>query len=100
MTTANFHTGATTLHVEDVHAERAARPHKEYKHRIARHQDAEDVMRQIQINIEAAGSSPELRRYRRAVLKGMRAALWIIEAKPTIEEMAKMLKDEVYGRST
>lgn len=101
MPTANYHLDSRTLCVEDVHASPPVRADKrECKHRIARFQDVEDVLRQLQLNIESAGSSPELRRYRRAVLRGFRAALWIIEAKPTIEELAKMLKDEVYGRST
>lgn len=97
MPTATFTLGTDTLHVEDVHSARTARQRYEHRNRPARPGDVEAILRQLQADIELGGS-PEVRRYRRAVLRGFRAALWAVLDKPGVAELAAALRSEVFNR--
>lgn len=97
MVTANYHLDSTTLHIEDVHGSRIARERYEHRNRPARPGDVEAILRQLQADVEAGGS-PEVRRYRRAVLRGFRAALWAVLDKPGVAELAAALRSEVFNR--
>lgn len=99
MVTANCSLDSTTLHIEDVHGSRIARERYEHRNRPARPGDVEAILRQLQADVEAGGS-PEVRRYRRAVLRGFRAAAWALMEKPGCSELAAALRAEIFRRST
>lgn len=99
MPTATFTLGTDTLHVEDVHSSRIARERYEHRNRPARPGDIEAILRTLQADIELGGS-PEVRRYRRAVMRGFRAALWAVLDKPGCSELAAALRAEIFRRST
>ncbi|CAD5377436.1 hypothetical protein OF001_U20363 [Pseudomonas sp. OF001] len=98
MPTATFTLDGTTLHVEDVHSARTARERYEHRNRPARPGDIEAILRSLQADIELGGSE-EVRRYRRAVLRGFRAALWAVLDKPGVAELAAALRAEIFRRS-
>lgn len=97
MVTANFTLGTDTLHIEPQGSPVPHRQRYEHRNRPARPGDIEAILRQLQVDVELGGS-PEVRRYRRAVLRGFRAALWAVLDKPGVAELAAALRAEIFRR--
>ena len=82
------------LHVEEIGDPVRLAP-KRPRTAIARTADIEAILRQLQLDIEGAGSE-STRKQRRAVLRGFRAAVFAMELRPTIAELVRALRAEVF----
>ncbi|MNJ21003.1 hypothetical protein D3C77_153470 [compost metagenome] len=54
------------------------------------------MLAELQRDVEHHGS-PEAKRRRRAILRGMRVALWVLEESPRVEEVAREFRSELFG---
>ena len=65
---------------------------------VSRETRIQRLLSELQTGIERSGTDAEKQR-RRQVLRGARAALWAMEARPfSIVELSEVLHEELFGR--
>lgn len=65
--------------------------------KLSRSERITRMLGELQHDVEFAGS-PEVKRQRRAILRGMRLACWLlVDAKPPVAELAREFRTEVFG---